>query len=211
LTSVHSYLEYIVSVNYLAHAYLSFEHPEILTGNMISDYVKGKKKYEYSPGVLAGINYHRAIDTFTDEHPVTKSAKQIFKPVYGLYSSAFMDVVYDHFLAKSLADDRKNDFSAFTKRVYGQLDRFNEVFPPPFSALFPYMKRQDWLYNYQFSWGIANSFEGLVRRAAYLTNSDDAFILFEKNYHDLQAWYTIFFPALREFSLNTFNEIVKEI
>ena len=31
-------------VNYLAHAYLSFGDPEILTGNLISDFVKGKKK-----------------------------------------------------------------------------------------------------------------------------------------------------------------------
>ena len=31
-------------MNYLAHAYLSFNDPEILVGNMISDFVKGKKK-----------------------------------------------------------------------------------------------------------------------------------------------------------------------
>lgn len=30
-------------MNYLAHAYLSFDEPEILVGNMISDFVKGKK------------------------------------------------------------------------------------------------------------------------------------------------------------------------
>jgi len=30
-------------MNYLAHAYLSFDHEEILVGNLISDFVKGKK------------------------------------------------------------------------------------------------------------------------------------------------------------------------
>jgi acyl carrier protein phosphodiesterase len=30
-------------MNYLAHAYLSFGEPDILAGNMISDFVKGKK------------------------------------------------------------------------------------------------------------------------------------------------------------------------
>ncbi len=34
-------------MNYLAHAYLSFNDPEILVGNMISDFVKGKKKFDY--------------------------------------------------------------------------------------------------------------------------------------------------------------------
>ncbi len=36
-------------MNYLAHAYLSFGDPDILAGNMISDFVKGKKKFDY-PG-----------------------------------------------------------------------------------------------------------------------------------------------------------------
>lgn len=34
-------------MNYLAHAYFSFGDPAILTGNMISDYVKGKKQFDY--------------------------------------------------------------------------------------------------------------------------------------------------------------------
>jgi acyl carrier protein phosphodiesterase len=29
-------------MNYLAHAVLSFQQPDILTGNMISDFVKGR-------------------------------------------------------------------------------------------------------------------------------------------------------------------------
>ena len=86
-------------MNYLAHAYLSFHQPEILVGNMISDYVKGKKKFDFSPGIQQGMNLHRAIDTFTDEHAVTKEAKEIFRPHYRLYAGAFIDVVYDHYLA----------------------------------------------------------------------------------------------------------------
>ena len=61
-------------MNYLAHAYRSFHLPDILVGNMISDFVKGKKKYEYSEGILKGIDLHRSIDTFTDEHEATKQA-----------------------------------------------------------------------------------------------------------------------------------------
>jgi hypothetical protein len=31
-----------VGMNYLGHAYLSFNHQDILVGNMISDFIKGK-------------------------------------------------------------------------------------------------------------------------------------------------------------------------
>ena len=96
-------------MNYLAHAYLSFEDPEVLAGNMISDFVKGKKKYDYPPRILDGIDLHRDIDTFTDSSSITKEAAKFFKPAYGPYSLSFMDVVYDHFLAGEL-QARGNDF-----------------------------------------------------------------------------------------------------
>lgn len=44
---------------------------------MISDYVKGKKKFDYPPDIQKGIMLHRAIDTFTDFHEATKEAKNI--------------------------------------------------------------------------------------------------------------------------------------
>ena len=86
-------------MNYLAHAYLSFNKPAILTGNMISDFVKGKTKYNYPAEIQKGIQLHRLIDAFTDFHPATAKAKKIFHAQYRLYSGAFVDVVYDHFLA----------------------------------------------------------------------------------------------------------------
>ncbi len=86
-------------MNYLAHAYLSFHNPDILAGNMISDFVKGKKQFDYPSIIQKGIRLHRDIDTFTDQHPSTKKGKEDFKPAVGSYSGAFMDVVYDHFLA----------------------------------------------------------------------------------------------------------------
>lgn len=66
---------------------------------MISDFVKGKKKLEYPQAIQKGIALHRAIDTFTDTHDITRQAKVFFKPVYGLYAGALIDVIYDHYLA----------------------------------------------------------------------------------------------------------------
>ena len=70
----------LVTMNYLAHAYLSFNEPGLLVGNMISDFVKGKKKFDYPAGIRKGIALHRAIDTFTDDHEATKLAKNVFHP-----------------------------------------------------------------------------------------------------------------------------------
>jgi len=193
-------------MNYLAHAYLSFHEPEILVGNMISDYVKGKKKFDYSPGIQKGMDLHRAIDTFTDNHAVTKKAKEIFRPHYRLYSGAFVDVVYDHYLATDktiFSDDSLKQFAADTYLI---LEPFTAVFPERFAVFFPYMKTQNWLYNYHERWGIEKSLHAVVRRATYLTESATAFRLFEENFDELQQCYDAFFPELLVFVKNRMNK-----
>lgn len=196
----------LIFVNYLAHAYLSFGDPEVLTGNMISDFVKGKKKYEYPERILAGINLHRAIDEFTDGHPVNKAVSKIFRPAYGLYSGALVDVVYDHFLAIELAS-LPHSFEEYTLVIYATLEKFQHVFPPVFNNIFPYMKQHNWLFNYQYAWGIEKSLAGLIHRAAYLSESKTAFELFNKRYDEIKASYQAFFPLLKNFALEKFSDI----
>ena len=137
-------------MNYLAHAFLSFGIPEITVGNLISDYVKGKKQFDFIPGIQQGIRLHREIDTFTDQHPVTAEAKKIFQPAYRLYSGAFVDVVYDHFLAADSMIFSDESLKIFTEHIYTSVDTYSHFFPEKFAAMFPYMKSQNWLYNYQF-------------------------------------------------------------
>ncbi len=165
-------------MNYLAHAYLSFNHPDILVGNMISDFVKGKKQFDYPLAIQKGIRLHRAIDNFTDEHLATREARKYFKPAVGLYSGAFVDIVYDHFLALDPHELSEQAWKDFATVVYNQLTEQQEWLPEKFARMLPYMSSQNWLYNYRFTGGMENSFAGLVRRAAYLTDASPAFSLF---------------------------------
>ena len=186
-------------MNYLAHAYLSFNDPEILAGNMISDFVKGKKKFDYPGRIQAGIMLHRTIDTFTDNHPATKEAKQFFRPHYRLYSGAFIDVVYDHFLAIDPTQFTESSLFDFSQQVYHSLEENKQWFPDRFAGMFPYMRSQNWLFNYRTLWGTEKSFGGLVHRSAYLTESETASRLFEKHYQPLQDCYRQFWIDSRPF------------
>ncbi len=190
-------------MNLLAHAFLSFKQPPILIGNIISDYVKGKNKFNYPLEIQKGIMLHRAIDSFTDLHPATKTGKQFFKPVYGLYAGAFMDVVYDHFLANDTAQfiDEKalQDFALFT---YYILENNTQYLPEKVMLMLPFMKAQNWLYHYQFNYGIEKSFGGLVKRATYLSDPAPAYKIFENNYAALQQYYLDFFPSVKKLAAN---------
>jgi acyl carrier protein phosphodiesterase len=191
----------ILKMNYLAHAFLSFKNADILAGNMISDYVKGKKKFDYSAGIQKGIQLHRLIDEFTDSHEVTARAKDFFRPQYRLYSGAFVDVVYDHFLAldKNQFNEHQN-LEHFCQETYQLLENNFEFFPLQFQKVFPYMKMQNWLYNYQFKEGIQKSFQGLVYRATYLNESIIAYEIFNKHYEELKSCYAEFFPELKQYA-----------
>ena len=207
----------ILRMNYLAHAYLSFKIPAITVGNLISDFVKGKQKLIYPPEIQQGIVLHRAIDAFTDTHPITRQAKIFFKEPYGLYAGPLIDVVYDHFLARdplifpgNTQDSSGADLKSFAQKTYAQLEDNQAFFPEKFARLFYYMRTQDWLYNYRYKEGILNSFAGLARRAAYMGSSEAAGRLFETHYTQLQGCYEAFFPELQEYALRTLQQLTGE-
>ena len=194
-------------MNYLAHACLSFGDPEILLGNMISDFVKGKKKFGYPLRVQQGITLHRAIDGFTDVHIQTRIAKSFFKDFYGLYGGAFVDIVYDHFLAIDQAQFKENELSVFSKKTYEQLSAQEHLFPAKFVQAFYYMRLHDWLYHYQFREAVYRSFKGLVNRAAFMHDASQACTIFDSHYAELQNCYVHFYPFLKIFAANQLQSL----
>ena len=152
---------------------------------MISDFVKGKKKFDYPAGIQKGIMLHRHIDNFTDTHEATREAKEIFRPHYRLYSGAFVDVVYDHFLAIEPAEFTESSLHDFSQQVYFTLDKQAQWLPEKFALMFPYMKEHNWLFNYRTSWGTGKSLGGVVRRSVHLTESETAYQLFEEHKNSL--------------------------
>ena len=195
-------------MNFLAHAYLSFEHKEILVGNMISDFVKGKAQYDFIPGIRKGIVLHRLIDDYTDSHSATKKAKEVFRPHYRLYSAAIVDIIYDHFLAIDMAYFNSHTLDLFTQYVYQTLEEYTAHLPQRFLIAFTYMQNENWLKNYQYKEGIEKSLRGLVRRSSFLQDSQTACLLFREHYDVLQQSYSLFFKDLKYYAAEQFRSLI---
>ena len=176
-----------------------------MLGNLISDFVKGKKKFDYPPGIQKGIALHRAIDHFTDTHEATRRAKEFFRPHYRLYAGALVDVVFDHFLATDENEFPGSSLFDFSQQVYLLIEKQEPWWPEHFARMFPYMKEHNWLYYYRTRWGIGKSLGGVVRRAAYLTESETAFRLFEEHYQPLKLCYRQFWGELKPFARRQFD------
>ena len=122
-----------------------------------------------------------------------------------MYAGAFVDVVYDHFLATDKNEFPGNTLFDFSQQVYSTMDKYIPVFPEKFLQLYPYMKSQNWLYHYNGMRGTKLSLGGVVRRAAYLTDAETAFRLFEEYYQPLQDCYRHFWADLKPFARNYFE------
>lgn len=188
-------------MNYLGHAFLSYNDGDILTGNMIADHVKGKLALEkFPPGIKKGIQLHRRIDERTDMHPATTRAKLLFRADYGLYAGPITDIIYDHFLA---GDPRffptDNALLDFTQTTYTLLEKNEAWFPVKFAAYFPHMRQHNWLYNYRNVKGLERSLSGLARRALYMPPIEKAYEIFIAGYYQLNQCYFEFIDDIISF------------
>ena len=186
-------------MNFLAHSYLSFSE-EQLVGNMIADFVKNRDVARLPESIQKGIKLHRAIDTFTDAHPLIHEAKAPFRPLVRLYSGAFVDVAFDYFLANDTTENSQREWQEHSREVYAVLRRYEEFLPEVFKKVLDKMQQDDWLYNYRNEWGIEYSFRNVVNKAQFLDKTTNVFPVFLANKDFLREKYEIFFPEIKSFA-----------
>lgn len=95
-------------MNYLAHIYLSGDHPEVMIGGLLGDFVKGPLRGQLPRAIEEGIELHRKIDVFTDSLPEVKQAVVRIEPPYRRFGGILIDICYDHFLAANWSEFHPN-------------------------------------------------------------------------------------------------------
>jgi acyl carrier protein phosphodiesterase len=185
-------------MNFLAHAYLSFNNDQLLTGNMIADAVKGNDAKNFPEGITKGIHLHRNIDGYTDQHELVKQTRKIFYPVIKHYSLVISDVIYDHFLGVNWNEFSNETLLNFSLRSYADLDKNIQYIPEKFARIFPYMKEDNWFTMYATHEGIHGTIERLSWRSKAFVWSRETIDIFEKNYKELEKHFLEFFPQLVE-------------
>jgi len=187
-------------MNFLAHIFLSFGDEEITIGNFIADHVPGRRYKDYPDGIKTGILLHRAIDTFTDTHPLARQSSKRLHENHGHYSRVIVDIFYDHFLARNW--DRYSDIplERFTKEFYTLITSHNEVLPIGIQRMMPYMISGNWLLNYQYEEGIRRVLAGMNRRANHINSMRYAVEDLNAHYDEFQVEFSALFEELIIFS-----------
>ena len=189
-------------MNFLAHLYLSPENDEIILGNFIADAVKGKTINTFSDGIKQGIYLHRAIDEFTDKHPVFKKSKERLRPKYRMYSGVIVDIYYDHFLSKLWDNYSDKSIGDFVKKTYWMLSVNYFILPKISKRVFPFMMIQNWLENYSNLKMLTRVFGGMSRRTNNNSGMEEAVIDLRKDYSKFESEFIEFFPEITKFVRN---------
>lgn len=186
-------------MNFLAHLYLSGDDEKLMIGNFIGDFVKGSQLITYDSEIQQGILLHRAIDTYTDAHPVVLESKKRLRLAFRHYAPVIVDIYYDHFLARKWDHYSSQPLLEFTRWFYKTIATYKNILPNAVFHMLTFMERDNWLYHYQTIEGIDRALTGLSRRTKFTSNMEHAAAALEQDYAAFEDEFDRFFPDLQKF------------
>jgi acyl carrier protein phosphodiesterase len=194
-------------MNYLAHAYLSFGQEEILVGNFIADFVKGKMLLDYPRAITEGILLHREIDRYTDTYPLVRAGQSYLRPNFGHYSTVITDIFFDYFLGKNWDKFSDQPLEDFIESTFLILEKNSKYFPERFSKMFYSMRKDNWLLQYGTLEGIQMSLTGLSKRTRFESKMEVAHLALIEREAEFELIFFAFFKDLETFAKAKLTEI----
>ncbi|WP_025761593.1 acyl carrier protein phosphodiesterase [Dyadobacter tibetensis] len=187
-------------MNYLAHILLSGNSENVIMGNFVGDFVKGRllhEKYpDWSKEYLLGLRLHRFIDYYTDTHAVVREAKKRIALRYGRISGIIVDIYFDYFLASDFLNFCPIPLTEYSQNMYALFERRKEMVPNSMQGMVSHMVRQNWLLSYATLEGIDLTFSRMSRRAEFLLPIQNAGMELRNNEDIYRRYFKEFYPEL---------------
>jgi acyl carrier protein phosphodiesterase len=161
-------------MNFLAHAHLSFDIPEILVGNFLADYFPKRKLLLLPEEFHHGVHLHRVIDSYTDIHEITKRSKRRLYESQGKYAAVLVDIFFDYFLTKNWSKYSDKSLEVFCEDVYDKLDIARRRLDITLQAPIIRLLEHRWLIKYATYEGLGNAIERLSYRLNFESGFDRA-------------------------------------
>ncbi len=191
----HPKINYLL--NFLAHIYLSDSNDLITIGNFMADSIRGNRYLDYDGEIQKGIILHRAIDTFTDAHPIYRKSKHRLHDKYGHYSGVIMDIVYDHYLAKNWNQYSDIPLEVYAADFYQLLQNRHDLLTEKIQKMLPYMIARNWLVSYSSLEGLEMILFQMDYKTKNRVHMQEAIVEVKEYYEEFETEFTLFFEELR--------------
>ena len=183
-------------MNWLAHVFLSEPNVEFQLGNLLADVVRGPQREAMSAGFVRGAACHKAIDAFTDAHPIVRRSRARMSSEHRRFSGVFVDVFYDYFLASDWKRYSGVALDAYTAAFYASAEPHLIELPPDARTLLGRIIQHDLLGSYVRVDGVERA---LRRISSYLSSRWGREFTLDRGVSDLLAHEADFAADFREF------------
>ena len=192
-------------MNYLAHVFLSGDNEEILIGNFIGDYVKGREFKKYSESIKKGILLHRNIDSYTDKNKIVKKSKSLLNKKYGKYSGIIIDIFYDHFLTRDWHKFSDQSLTDYTENLHKILIKYSGILPEKVKLFLPSFIDNKWIRTYKSIKGIEIVLQRMSDKTTLPDETDFAICILKDYYGQIEDDFLNYFPGLIKFVSEKFK------
>jgi acyl carrier protein phosphodiesterase len=183
-------------VNWLAHVFLSEPNAQFQLGNLLADVVRGPQRDAMSAEFVRGAACHKAIDAFTDAHPVVKRSRARISSEHRRFSGVLIDVFYDYYLARSWERYSSIALDVYTAAFYASVEAHMIELPPVARTMLERIIRHDLLGSYARVDGVERA---LSRISTYLESRWHKKFALDEGVRDLLAHDAEFAADFREF------------
>jgi acyl carrier protein phosphodiesterase len=94
-----------------------------MLGGIVADFARNPEIEALPRDVQEGVRLHRAIDGFTDRHPMVQRSVGRISASAGWFASIVIDIYYDHILARTWQRYNLEPLGHFSARAYHSLQR----------------------------------------------------------------------------------------
>jgi len=185
-------------MNHFAHLVLAQPTIESTVGNLLGDFARGIDQDTLHPAVHAGLQNHRAVDRFTDNHPLVQEMKSLFGSRRRRFAGIALDIYFDHLLIKNwdLFDER--NLEELIAGLYRRMAAGRELMPgEEMRRVTKRMVDYDWFGAYRDIDAVAESLDRVAARIRFANRFDNAIEDLLRHHETVRDGFFEFYPQLR--------------
>jgi len=185
-------------MNHFAHLVLSQPTVESTVGNLLGDFARGVDTRALPASVMAGLLNHRAVDRFTDSHPLVQRMKTGFSPPRRRFAGIALDIYFDHLLINHWDRFEQRDQLQLVTGFYRRMHQGQILMPgEDMQRITRRMISYDWFGSYRDIESIAEAMDRVAARIRFSNRFANAIEDIEANQEMIRDGFFQFYPQLQ--------------
>lgn len=185
-------------MNHFAHLALAQPTVESTVGNLLGDFARGIDQNALAPAVMAGLLNHRAVDRYTDSHPVVQELKRVFSARRRRFAGIALDIYFDHLLLTHWSRFEQRHLESLIDRMYRHMSAGRELMPgEDMRRVTRRMIEYDWFGSYRELDAVAESLDRVAARIRFANRFEKSIDELQRHHETIRDGFFEFYPQLQ--------------